>query len=79
MSPSALRKRSFDANRLLELHRKRQAAEFKSEASSERQTALQQLGLGSTVRGSAAANTNEMAFEARPSRGLGSALEGTAA
>jgi transcriptional regulator with XRE-family HTH domain len=78
MSPSALRKRSFDANRLLELHEKRQADQFSSNDSPERQ-ALQQLGLGVMARDSAIANANDEVPGARLG-GLGvSALGGRAA
>jgi transcriptional regulator with XRE-family HTH domain len=64
MSPSALRKRSFDANRLSEIHRRQQAAEHAFGPSPEHQ-ALQQLGLGAIAKGSAAANTNDETSRAR--------------
>jgi transcriptional regulator with XRE-family HTH domain len=63
LSPSALRKRSFDADRLLEIHRRSRAA-ASAEAGNvvESSTTLQRLGLTASVGTTAAANTN-ISFE----------------
>jgi transcriptional regulator with XRE-family HTH domain len=63
LSPSALRKRSFDADRLLEIHRRNRAA-ASAEANNVmgHSTTLQRLGLSASVETTAAANTN-ISFE----------------
>lgn len=59
MSPSALRKRSFDAGRLLEIQRRAsQSAAASGQTSGGTSTTLQQLGLSSSVKTTAAANAN---------------------
>jgi transcriptional regulator with XRE-family HTH domain len=78
-SPSALRKRSFDANRLLEMERRINNSAGANNPS-EQKTTLQQLGLSSTVGGASAANDM---FAERPSLSQGGlnirAVEGAAA
>jgi transcriptional regulator with XRE-family HTH domain len=55
VSPSALRKRGFDANRLLELHRHMNRPAVANNPNGET-TTLQRLGLSSTVGSASAAN-----------------------
>jgi transcriptional regulator with XRE-family HTH domain len=69
MSPSALRKRSFDAARLIEMQR-RASNSAAANNPSEQPTMLRQLGLGSTIGGGAAA-ANDVLPE-RPSLSQGS-------
>jgi transcriptional regulator with XRE-family HTH domain len=82
VSPSALRKRGFDANRLLELHhRASQSAAAKYDDAWPRSSTLQG-GLGGGFDSSAAANLNTPMDRqsAVAGRGLlGSAVEGVAA
>jgi transcriptional regulator with XRE-family HTH domain len=59
MSPSAFRKRSFDANRLLEARRRMDRSAAAAEASQKGADTLRQLGLSPTVNASAAANTDK--------------------
>jgi transcriptional regulator with XRE-family HTH domain len=65
MSPSALRKRSFDANRLLELHRRtnRSAAEAALVYSDGSARSIQTMGLGSAIKGSSSPFSAESANE----------------
>jgi transcriptional regulator with XRE-family HTH domain len=81
LSPSALRKRSFDANRLLEIRRRnRAAAATATDDTTAHATTLQQLGLSSSVETTAAANVN-ISFE-RPHLshgGLETSVAGAAA
>jgi transcriptional regulator with XRE-family HTH domain len=70
VSPSALRKRSFDANRLLEIQKRTdRSAAAGAQESEERPTTLRQLGLNPSIETTAAANANT-AFE-RPSISYG--------
>jgi transcriptional regulator with XRE-family HTH domain len=81
LSPSGLRKRSFDANRLLEIRRRnRAAAETASDNADAHTATLQRLGLNTSIETTAAANAN-MSFE-RPHLshgGLGGRAVGAAA
>jgi transcriptional regulator with XRE-family HTH domain len=77
LSPSALRKRSFDANRLLETrHPANQPAAIAASSHSAGST-LQQLGLGSTIGASAAESAN--AAPQRPSIVPGRVMTASAA
>ncbi|MGJ4924813.1 helix-turn-helix transcriptional regulator [Bradyrhizobium sp. HKCCYLRH2015] len=58
VSPSALRKRSFDANRLLELRQRMTEGSSSSANAHASSAALQGRGLGSSAPTSAAANTD---------------------
>jgi transcriptional regulator with XRE-family HTH domain len=58
MSPSALRKRSFDANRVLEIKRRTDRSTAAAQDTQAGTGALRQLGLSSAVDASAAANAN---------------------
>ncbi|WP_247321503.1 helix-turn-helix transcriptional regulator [Bradyrhizobium sp. 141] len=82
MSPSALRKRSFDANRLLEINRRanRSAAASVDDYPSSLGT-LQSAGLGAPSKSSAAGRSESPNVEYRPHGGLmrASAAEGIAA
>jgi transcriptional regulator with XRE-family HTH domain len=65
MSPSALRKRSFDANRLLELHRRmnQTAAEAALAYSDGSARSIQAMGLGSAIKGATSPFSAESANE----------------
>jgi transcriptional regulator with XRE-family HTH domain len=76
VSPSALRKRSFDEDRLLEIHRRIDRSAAAARDSEENFTTLRQLGLSSSTEASAAANAN-ISFN-RPSLSQGG-LKGNAA
>jgi transcriptional regulator with XRE-family HTH domain len=58
MSPSALRKRSFDENRLLEVRRRMNQSTAAAQNYEEGQTTLLQMGLSASTGASAAANAN---------------------
>jgi transcriptional regulator with XRE-family HTH domain len=58
MSPSALRKRSFDADRLLEIRRRSDQSAAAAQDAQTGAATLRQLGLSSSVDASAAANAN---------------------
>lgn len=80
LSPSSLRKRGFDANRLLEIRRRnRAAAAAMADNGAEHAVTLRQLGLSASIKTTAAANT-DISFE-RPhlSGGLGRSAVGAAA
>jgi transcriptional regulator with XRE-family HTH domain len=68
MSPTALKKRSFDAARLIEMQRRANNSAAANNPS-EQTTMLQQLGLGSMIGGASAAND---ALLERPSLSQGS-------
>lgn len=59
LSPSALRRRSFDADRLLEIQRRaNQSAAASARGSGGASSTLQKLGLSSSIKTTAAANAN---------------------
>jgi transcriptional regulator with XRE-family HTH domain len=58
VSPSALRKRSFDADRLLEKHHRSDQSAASANNSTGESTALQNSGLGSAASAIATANAN---------------------
>jgi transcriptional regulator with XRE-family HTH domain len=58
VSPSALRKRSFDENRLLEIGRRMNQSANDAGSSEESFTTFRQLGLNASTGASAAANAN---------------------
>jgi hypothetical protein len=81
MSPSALRKRSFDANRVLEIKRRSDRSAAAAQDAQAGAAALRQLGLSSSVDASAAANANEnenMSSERPAYSGLGRIRNDTA-
>ena len=59
-SPSALRKRSFDANRLLEIRKKMDRSAAAAHESESHIATLRQLGLSGTVKETAGANANSI-------------------
>ena len=80
MSPSALRKRSFDANRLLEAHRRVDRSAAGAEDYQKTTYTLRQLGLSASVEASAAANANTLSERpALSNRGLEGSQAGRAA
>jgi transcriptional regulator with XRE-family HTH domain len=65
VSPSALRKRSFDANRLLEINRRmNESTVVATKASDDASASLQRRGLGATATASAA--TDDIGHSERP-------------
>jgi transcriptional regulator with XRE-family HTH domain len=72
MSPSALRKRSFDANRVLEIKRRSDRSAAAAQDAQAGAARLRQLGLSSSVDASAAAAANANTSSERPAySGLG--------
>jgi transcriptional regulator with XRE-family HTH domain len=76
LSPSAFRKRSFDADRLLEVQRRANQSTAAAQLPEGNHTTLQQLGLSNSVGTTAAANTNMSPERPTLSRG---GLQGSSA